>query len=430
MSSKQSLRWLPLDNAAKIYPAARRQNWTNLFRLSATLTEEVDLEILRSALAVTVSRFPSIAARLRRGMFWYYLQEVAQPPEIREESSSPLTHMGHRELRKCAFRVIVYRRRIAVEFFHSLTDGNGGLIFLKSLIAEYLKQKHGLSIPAEDGVLDCREEPRPEELEDSFQKHIGSVQASRKSHDAWHLRGTPEPDGFLHLTCMELPVDLALQKAKQYGVTLTVFLSAAMMMAIQNMQKEHIPSPKRRKFIKLCVPVNLRPIFHSQTLRNFALYATPEIDPRLGEYSFAEICAAVRHQLGLEVNAKSMSALIATNVSSERNIAVKLMPLFVKNFVMKLIFDAVGERKSCLSLSNLGAVRVPEAMVPYVERFDFILGAPASAPHNCGVLSYGGKLYLNFIRSTREPELEYQFFCVLRELGLPVFVQTNSQEET
>jgi hypothetical protein len=29
--------WLKLDNAAKIYPAAKRRNWKALFRLSATL---------------------------------------------------------------------------------------------------------------------------------------------------------------------------------------------------------------------------------------------------------------------------------------------------------------------------------------------------------------------------------------------------------
>ena len=73
MAHKKKLRWMRLDNAAKIYPAARRNNWSNVFRLSFTLKEEVDPEVLQQALEVTVKRFPSIAARLRRGLFWYYL---------------------------------------------------------------------------------------------------------------------------------------------------------------------------------------------------------------------------------------------------------------------------------------------------------------------------------------------------------------------
>ena len=70
MGGERKLRWMQLDNAAKIYPAARRRNWNNLFRLSATLTETVDVPTLQTALDVTVRRFPSIAVRLRRGMFW------------------------------------------------------------------------------------------------------------------------------------------------------------------------------------------------------------------------------------------------------------------------------------------------------------------------------------------------------------------------
>ena len=102
------------------------------------------------------------------------------------------------------------------------------------------------------------------------------------------------------------------------------------------------------------------------------------------------------------------------------------MPLFLKNAVMKLVFKLVGERKSCLSLSNLGAVKLPQEMHPYVERFDFILGVQATAPYNVGVISWKDTLYINFIRNIREPELEYQFHRVLQEMGIPVTVQSNS----
>ena len=76
-------------------------------------------------------------------------------------------------------------------------------------------------------------------------------------------------------------------------------------------------------------------------------------------------------------------------------------------------------------MSNLGAVKLPEEMKPYVERFDFILGVQATAPYNCGILSYGDTLYINFIRNIREPELEARFYGVLRDMGLKVQVQSN-----
>lgn len=420
-----SLRWVRLDNAAKIYPAARRKNWSNVFRQSATLFEDVDKTVLKSALDKVVGRFPSIAARLRRGIFWYYLQQVEFAPEIHEEYSCPLVYMSKEEMRRCAFRVIVYEKRIAVEFFHSLTDGTGALVFLKNLVAEYLEQKHGVHIPLENGIVDRESFPAEEELEDCFLKNAGTVPASRKDTNAWHMYGEPEKNGFLHLTCFQIPVSEALELAHRYDATLTVLMSAVMMQALLNLQKEKIPLVKRQKRIKVLIPVNLRQLFPSNTLRNFAMYTIPELDPRLGEYSFEEICKIIQHTMGMEVTAKHMGCVIATNVNDERNPLVRMIPLPVKNMVMKAIFDSVGEKKSCLTLSNLGRIEVPEGMRKYIRRFDFILGVQAAAPYNCGMLSYGDTVYVNFIRNIKDAELERHFFAVLREAGLSVTAESN-----
>ena len=76
-------------------------------------------------------------------------------------------------------------------------------------------------------------------------------------------------------------------------------------------------------------------------------------------------------------------------------------------------------------MSNLGQIRLPEEMTPYVKRMDFILGVQATAPYNCGVLSWGDTVYLNFIRNIRQPKLEQKFYQVLQELEIPVTVQSN-----
>ena len=334
-NEKRVLRWVRLDNAAKIYPAARRRNWSNVYRQSVTLCENVDKAVLQSALDVTAKRFPSIAARLRRGLFWFYLQQVDEAPKIRHEQSYPLVFMSNKEMQKCALRVIAYRNRIAVEYFHSLTDGTGALIFLKTLTAEYLEQKYGISIPCEDGILDRREPPSKEELEDSFLRYTSPVAASRRSANAWRPAQEPTQGGFLNLTCFSLPVQDALSQARARGTSLTVFLGAAMMQALQSWQAECVPQAKKRKRIKLLIPVNLRNLFPSKTLRNFAMYTIPELDTRLGEYSFEEICKVIQSKMGAEITAKHMSTVITTNVKDERNPLVRLIPLPLKNLVMR-----------------------------------------------------------------------------------------------
>ncbi len=427
LSPARSLRWMRLDNAAKIYPAAKRRNWNNFFRLSATLTEPVDTEVLRRALDVTVRRFPSIAVRLRRGAFWYYLEEIPKAPAIQPEKSCPLAHAPFHEVRQCAFRVLVYHERIAVEFFHALTDGTGALVFLKSLLAEYLSQKYGLAIPAEKGVLGRLEEPSAEEVEDSFARYAGDVKLSRREATAYHLSGTPEPDGYKDLVTMMIPADKLRDCAKGFGISVTELLCAAMMQAILDIQVKDVPRRAARKPVKVLLPVNLRTLFPSATLRNFASYITPEIDPRMGDCSFEELCQLVHHKMGMENNRRTMRAKFAANVASERSPVLRVMPLFIKNIAMKAVFDMVGECKSCLCLSNLGRVELPEVMTPYVTRMDFIIGVQARAPHNCGVITWNGTAYINCIRNIREPALELAFYRVLHRLGLPVKVESNTR---
>ena len=159
------------------------------------------------------------------------------------------------------------------------------------------------------------------------------------------------------------------------------------------------------------------------------LYATPGIDPRLGDYTFPEVCRIVHHQMQLQITEKNMAAMIATNVNSEKPLLLRACPLFLKNFVMKMIFNAVGERKSCFSFSNLGLVKMPEEFDRYVDRLDFVLGAQASAPYNTSLITYKGKMNLNVIRNMAEPVLEREIYHVLRELGIRPVVESNTRTE-
>ena len=428
--SKRKLHWTALDNAAKIFPAAATSHWTNVFRHSATLYENVDREVLQSALDVTVRRFPSIAVRLRRGTFWYYLEEIAHAPSIMDELPYPISRMRFKDIRNCAFRVLIYKKRIAVEFFHALTDGNGGLVFLKTLLAEYLAQKYGIEIPNENGVLDRLEAPNAEELVDNFPKIAGKFPKSRRDTNAYRIYGTKEPDSFLNNTTFIMDADALLSRAKEEKVTVTALLAAALMKAAIRLQASEIVHERNFKPVKILLPCDLRRMYPGceKTLRNFVLYATPGVDPRLGEYSFSELVSLVYHQMLIELNDKNISAMVKTNVKDEENIVLRLVPLFIKNAVMKLVFELTGERKSTLSLSNLGVVKIPEIMENYIERFDFTLGVQSHAPYNTGLVSYKGKAYLNFIRNINEPRLEFELYRVLREEGIKVKVESNKRD--
>lgn len=421
------LRWMALDNAAKIFPAARRRHWSNVFRVSATLTESIDTAKLKAALDRVIPRFPSLAVCVKPGFFWYYIEQIPHAPEIMEEKPYPLSRMPFDDIRKCAFRVIVHRNRIAVEFFHAITDGTGGLIFTKTLVAEYLRQKYGVDIPCGSTILDPDDSPRKCEMEDSFQKYAGPHKASRAEENSFRIIRKREADGYKTNTTFIFDAEEIAARAKAKGITVTAYFAAILLTAAMRIQEKSAPNPKRRMPIKITIPVNLRKMFPSESLRNFMLYANPGIDPRMGEYSFDELCDIMHHQMKLMITPKNMAALIAKNVGDEKPLLLRATPLFIKNVVMKLIFDAVGEKKACFSFSNMGIIDAPENYRKYVDRMDFVIGVQASAPYNIGALTYGNHLYINLIRNIEKPVLEQALYQVLKELGIHTRAESNTR---
>jgi hypothetical protein len=211
------------------------------------------------------------------------------------------------------------------------------------------------------------------------------------------------------------------------GVTVTSYLTAVMIDAIIRIQSRQVRNRKKHKPVKVLIPVNLRKMFDSSSLRNFVLYVTPGIDPRLGDYTLEEIAKLVQNQMAIMNTKKQMQAKISKNVGDEKALIIKLMPLFIKNIAMKMVFNAVGEKKSCLALSNLGACVLPPEIEKYVSRMGFVLGVQADAPYNTGLITFKDKMYLNFIRNIQEPLLEREFHAVLKENGIKSIVESNTR---
>ncbi len=424
---KRQLYWTRLDNAALIFPAAQRRHWSNAFRLSFTFADPVDPALLQQALDNCAPRFPSVIVRLRRSAFWYYLEELDRPPAVREDSYQPLTPMQRSDICRCAIRVLYYRSRMAVEFFHAVTDGTGGMVFAKTLAAEYVRLRYGADVSASHGVLDIREAPRPEELEDSFQRSAGPVAAPRDDGNVYRYRGTVEPDRFLHVTLGIVDSEALHDRSRALGVTVTAWLTAVLLESLLELQAQEVPRRQRRKNVKVQLPVNLRKLYGGQTLRNFVAVANVGVDPRLGDYTLDELARLVHHQMHLSINAKNMQAIFTPNVTSQRNPVLKVVPLFLKDPIMRAVFDTIGERVSSMTLSNLGRVELPEEMAPFVERVEFVLGPQSTAPYNASVTSWGGRTFINIVRNTVEPRLEELFFTKLVKLGLHVAVESNDR---
>ena len=416
--------WYKLDLSANVYPTLQRRNFSSVFRLSVTLKEPVDPVLLSEAFARTIPRFPIFASAIRSGLFWRYLEPNPRPlPTVQEDISNPCMPMPFKSNNEYLIRIYYYECTISLEAFHSLTDGTGGLYFLRTLTAVYLRLK-GHEIPNGHGVLDITQSPPPEELEDSYMRYArSSFRPKRSQEKAYRLRGTPEPFYTLNIISGSVSTDALKAAASRYGASITEYLNAVLLYALMQEQKSR--HPFREHPLKLALPVNLRRFFPSTTMRNFISMVYPSIDPRMGDYSFEEIVVQVHHYMRYYINNKFLNADITTNAYIRNHPLIRLVPLFIKDIFVRQFYIRIQDKQSSAGLTNLGLVDISPQLAGHIDHMEALMGQPFSARTNCAVISFQNTTVINFASSIVEADIEKLFFRKLVRDGIHVKIKSN-----
>ncbi len=417
--------WYKLDLSAIVYPTLQRRDFSSVYRLSILLKEEINPEILQKAVDMTMPRFPTYKAAIRKGLFWRYLEPNNRPgPFVRPDVKNPCQPMYFKENNRYLIRFYYYGNRIALEAHHSLGDGTGGMCVLMTVTAVYLRLLGHEEIPNEGFVLDIHEEPDPGELEDAYMKYANAkVCPPRPGEKTYRVRGTKEPFYTLNIIDGIMSVSQIMQVAKKYNATITEYLNAVLLYAL--LQKQENDWHIRLRPVKIAMPVNLRRFFPTKTLRNFITMIYPGIDPRLGDYTFEEIVIHVHNYMRYYINEKFLRGDITTNAATQSHPLIRIVPLFIKDFVVKSFYARVQDKNSSAGLTNMGAMKVPEAMKPHIERFDICMGQPFSSRTNCAIISFGDILTINFASSIIEADVERYFFRKLVKDGIHVKIESN-----
>ena len=417
--------WYKLDLSAIVYPTLQRRDFSSVYRLSVLLKEEIDPEILQKAVDMAMPRFPTYKVAIRKGMFWRYLEPNNRPgPFVQQDVKNPCQPMNFKANNRYLVRFYYYRNRIAMEAHHSLGDGTGGMCLLQTVTATYLRLLGHEGIENGGFVLDIHKPPDKEELEDAYMKYANAkVCPPRPGEKTYRVRGTKEPFYTLNIVGGIMSVSEVMKVAKGYNATITEYLNAVLLFALMTKQEKdwHI----RLHPVKIAMPVNLRRFFPSGTLRNFITMIYPGIDPRLGEYTFEEILTHVHNYMRYYINEKFLRGDITTNAATQRNPFIRVVPLFIKDFVVRRFYTMVQDKNSSAGLTNMGALKVPEGMKPYIERFDIYMGQPFSSRRNCAIISFEDTLTINFASSIIEADVERYFFRKLVQDGIHVKIESN-----
>ncbi len=417
--------WYTLDNAAKIFPAVYKRSDTNSYRLSALLKENIDPNILKKATIDALKRFPSLCVKLKRGAFWYYLEHNYNTPIIEEEDPYLFNSVHIHTHNGFMFTVSYFGRRISLEMFHALTDGTGASEFLKTIVYYYLIHT-GKDIKNDGSVqTDEVEKLSAETLDDFNENYESKVKAPDKEPRAFQIKGKHYKDNWTGLVQLIADVDNLKQVAHKYDATITGLMGAVILYSLYNVYFKDKKTPKHN--LRLFLPINARKYFNSHSMRNFMLYTRTTGEFRNKSLTFENVVDYVKDTLS-KVNRDLLMRQLVSNVNIEKNFLVKILPLPIKNFIMRIAYKMHGQDSNTVSFSNLGKLTIPEDMSPFIERFEFMIGVSKLSPVNMGAVSVNNTFVFSYASKFVDRDVIQQIASNMASLGIKVTVETNDLE--
>jgi NRPS condensation-like uncharacterized protein len=426
--SIQEIGWLKLDNAAKLFPAIMSRELTSVFRITATLKQPVKYSAIKEAVEITSKRFPYFSVSLGSGLFWYYLEYNHKLPRIQTEEKIPCTAFASKRKNEPLYRVLIKENRISVEFIHILSDGGGAFEYLKSLLYTYFRLT-GKSISSSEGIILPDTPVENEEMEDGYNRYFRKkTPPPGKLTKAWHLPFELNRKPRLKVIRSEISLEQLLEVARDNKVTITEYVVSSYLLALQAIYLEEKEKKKRQKrgVLRIEVPVNLRKKFPSKTMRNFSLFIMPEVDLRLGIYTFEEILKIVHHQIQTGADVKQITRFLSQNVGHEKSLFIRILPLFVKRMAISAVYRRLGSRQTSGILTNLGAVNLPLDMEDQVEALEVVPTPPNThVKLSCAMVTFKDKLRLNFCNITQSTGLERHLLKHFTESGIHVKILSD-----
>lgn len=414
-------RWHKLDNTANLFPVVTNRRYTNVFRMTAVLTEEIDPELLDRALNEVLPYFAAFNVRMRHGLFWSYLETNHARPQVLREEESPCRYIDPVETNRFLFRVLYYKRRIHLETFHVLTDGTGAMRFLKAICYRYLQLAHPDAFTPDQLSTFYGTENAGDVQDGYIENYVRAKSKAFRDPSAFHLKGEHRLAGELGVVTALIPLDALKAECRRYDATIGEYLTACIAFGIY---EEYTSGHGSKKPINIFVPVNLRPIFGTETALNFFSKLSIILPLHTRGFTFDTVLKLVKQQFAEKLNREEFEQRLAYTASSEMNFFARIVPLPLKNGILRIVYEN-SNNGSSIVLSNLGLVQVDEIFRPYFEGFRFLLSTTPKEPLKTTACAYNGILAFNFSSELEAHRLERSIIRRLTDAGIPVTLETG-----
>ena len=414
-NKQNKLTWRRLDNSAKIFPMSTGEKYSSVFRLSVLLTEDIKRDMLKQAVIKALEKYDIFKVKMKAGLFWYYLEENDKEPQITEERDYPCKYINPKTNNDYLFKVTYFENKINIDIFHSLTDGNGGTIFFREIIYTYLELVYPKELNKNNRII----KKIDFDIEDSYLKNYNKKAISTESSPrAYELKGRKIKLGAISAIHEIIDMEKLKVESKKYDATVTQYLTAVLIHSIYiaNYRKSNKP-------IKVCVPVNLKKYFPSQTMSNFFSYITITAKGKMLD-NFEKIVEVVKKEFAEKLTEEEILKTMSGNVRLGTNLFIKTIPLFLKNIIVRLSYLEI-RKHSTITFSNIGRIGVLGDYQKYIDYFLMLISPDSVEKIKCSGCTFGNKIVFTFTSILNDNRIEKEFYEFLKSKEIEVEAESN-----
>ena len=371
---------------------------------------EVDLQ---KALDNTIEIYPNFNVNLKKGIFWYYLDETNKKFRVTKENL-PICFKVYNNDDDFLYRVSYYKNKINFEVSHILSDGRGSVEFFKLLVSNYIKVHYNLTkynVTTNNSTL--------EKSEDSFNKYYKKTpRSTRKRPRIYKYKGR-KIKNTRYLEC-HVDTNKILELAHKYNATITEFLVSLLIYSF----KDELNIKDYKKSIKINIPVDLRTFFKSTSSKNFfgLTYASYKFKNNMDKLE--DVICEVKNQFKENITKDKLSERANLMVSFEKNIFCRIIPIYLKNYVLKAI-DFFTSQMSTSCLSNVGIIKFDEEVKDYIKNITVIT---STSGFQFTICSFGNDMSIGISNKYKYNNVIKNFLRFLSDNDLEIIIDFNGDD--
>ena len=115
---------------------------------------------------------------------------------------------------------------------------------------------------------------------------------------------------------------------------------------------------------------------------------------------------------------------MAHNVKLGNQILIRIIPLFIKKLILKLVYGEI-QKYTTTTFSNLGKVNFLPEYEQYIQNFFFIIAPEKAEKIKCTICSYKDNIVFSVGSILQENDIEKSFAEFLEKQGIKTKIITN-----